>query len=320
LKEAERRIGEQAAMLADEKERLRVTLRSIGDAVICTDGSGRVTFMNPVAEALTRVSAAEAQGHDIEDVYVAIDEETGARLSSGGREADHNARAVLLRRDGTVCSIRQVVTPILAEGSGTQAGSVIVFQDFSDARSLQRELTYAASHDALTGLANRGAFLRTLQALVAEAQEEGPRRHFFYIDLDHFKTVNDTSGHPAGDALLKCVADTIGRVLGHRHTLARMGGDEFAVILEASERDVAEATANRVVEAIRAIAFSWREQTHRIGASIGISPIMPGVGDADSIIARADEACYAAKAAGRGCVVYVSEDAPTRARPHRRSA
>jgi diguanylate cyclase (GGDEF)-like protein/PAS domain S-box-containing protein len=304
LKETEERLARSAALLADEKERLRVTLESIGDAVICVDPHGRVTFMNPAAANLTRVPADEAQGRDLDEVYVAIDEETGAKLGTGGPRADLNARAVLLRRDGTVCSIRQVVSPILTENSG-QAGSVIVFQDFSDARSLQRELTYAASHDALTGLANRAAFLRGMRTLVQEARAEGPHHHFLYIDLDHFKSVNDTSGHAAGDAMLKRVAETISRVLGQRHTLARLGGDEFAVILEPSAPAEAEDQANRIVEAIRTIAFTWKDRTHRIGSSIGISPILPGAGDADEIIARADEACYAAKAAGRGCAVFI---------------
>ncbi|MBL8581931.1 MAG: PAS domain S-box protein [Rhizobiaceae bacterium] len=320
LKEAEQRIAEQAAMLAEEKERLRVTLQSIGDAVICTDGARRITFMNPAAEHLTRVSEEEGAGLDIEDVYVAIDEETGMRLSYGDREADQNARAVLLRRDGTVCSIRQVVSPIVAEGGGVASGSVIVFQDFSDARSLQRELTYAASHDALTGLANRAAFLRVLDTMIRESPVHGALKYLLYIDLDHFKVVNDTSGHPAGDALLKCVADTIGRVLGHRSTLSRMGGDEFAVILEASGREEAEAMAIRVVAAVHAIAFAWKNSTHRIGASIGIAPVATGAGGVDELIARADEACYAAKAAGRGCAMFIGTEQSARSRDQRRSA
>lgn len=318
-KEAEERLIVSAAMLADEKERLRVTLQSIGDAVICTDAANRVTFMNPVAEKLTGVEGREALGKTLGHVYWAVDEETGQRIGvarpaiNGSSPADQNSRAVLIRRDDTRCSIRQVVSPIMNERNEF-CGLVIVFQDFTDARALQRQLAYAAAHDALTGLANRSSFIRTMEELVDQSREAdaaSPTRgahQFMFIDLDHFKLVNDTGGHAAGDALLKRVADAIRGALGSDDIVARLGGDEFAVILKSGSAIRAKVAARSIIDAIRGLSFAWDGRHHSIGASIGLAPIHAGYGEVDEIIARADAACYAAKAAGRGCVSMAPDE------------
>nr|WP_250888549.1 PAS domain S-box protein [Mesorhizobium sp. dw_380] len=311
-KEAEERLTVSAAMLADEKERLRVTLQSIGDAVICTDAASRVTFMNPVAEKLTGVSGEEALGKTLGHVYRAVDEETGQRIGLArpaiGAEApsDQNSRAVLIRRDDARCSIRQVVSPIMNERNEF-CGLVIVFQDFTDARALQRQLAHAAAHDALTGLANRSSFIRTMEDLVEQARKDvattaGSRHQFMFIDLDHFKLVNDTGGHAAGDALLKRVAEALRGVLGPEDIVARLGGDEFAVILKSASTAGARIAARSIIDAIAGLDFTWDGRPHAIGASIGLTTICADCGEVDEIIARADAACYAAKAAGRGCV------------------
>ncbi|MDX8478986.1 PAS domain S-box protein [Mesorhizobium sp. VK24D] len=306
-KQAEERLKVSAAMLADEKERLRVTLQSIGDAVICTDAANRITFMNPIAEKLTGIAAAEALGKTLGHVYWAVDEETGQRIgltpSSAGERlySDQNTRAVLVRGDDTRCSIRQVVSPIMNDRNEF-CGLVIVFQDFTDARALQRQLAYAAAHDALTGLANRSSFIRTMEELVDQCRLNGGEHQFLFVDLDHFKAVNDTGGHAAGDALLKRVADAIRNVLEPDDIVARLGGDEFAVILKSGAPASGSVAARSVIDAIRNLDFSWDGRPHSIGASIGLAPIRAGYGEVDEIIARADAACYAAKAAGRGCV------------------
>ncbi|MFD2056568.1 PAS domain S-box protein [Mesorhizobium calcicola] len=311
-KEAEARLTVSAAMLADEKERLRVTLQSIGDAVICTDAANRVTFMNPVAEKLTGIAGGEALGKTLGHVYWAVDEETGHRIGmnrptiGGHAPTDQNSRAVLIRRDDTRCSIRQVVSPIINERNEF-CGLVIVFQDFTDARALQRQLAHAAAHDALTGLANRSSFIRAMEALVDQARKDGSSgkgsgHQFMFIDLDHFKLVNDTGGHAAGDALLKRVADAVRGVLGPEDIVARLGGDEFAVILKSGSAAGAKIAARSIIDAIGGLDFTWDGRPHVIGASIGLAAISANCGEVDEIIARADAACYAAKAAGRGCV------------------
>ncbi|MER9330441.1 PAS domain S-box protein [Mesorhizobium sp. M0488] len=311
-KQAEERLTVSAAMLADEKERLRVTLQSIGDAVICTDAANRVTFMNPVAEKLTGIAGEEALGKTLGHVYWAVDEETGQRIgvtrpATGGQgPSDQNSRAVLIRRDDTRCSIRQIVSPIMNERNEF-CGLVIVFQDFTDARALQRQLAHAAAHDALTGLANRSSFIRTMEDLVGQARKDGAmagssEHQFMFIDLDHFKLVNDTGGHAAGDALLKRVAEAIRGALGPEDIVARLGGDEFTVILKSGSAAGANIAARSIIGAIAGLDFTWDGRAHSIGASIGLAAIGADCGEADEIIARADAACYAAKAAGRGCV------------------
>ncbi|TIN02404.1 MAG: PAS domain S-box protein [Mesorhizobium sp.] len=328
-KEAEERLTVSAAMLADEKERLRVTLQSIGDAVICTDAANRITFMNPVAEKLTGIAGGEALGKMLGHVYWAVDEETGHRIGvtrpavGVHAPADQNSRAVLIRRDDTRCSIRQVVSPIINERNEF-CGLVIVFQDFTDARALQRQLAHAAAHDALTGLANRSSFIRAMEDLVGQARKDGTAdttksvggttkstggagHQFMFIDLDHFKLVNDTGGHAAGDALLKRVAEAIRGVIGPDDIVARLGGDEFAVILQSGSAAGAKIAARSIIDAIGGLDFTWDGRPHVIGASIGLAAINANCGEVDEIIARADAACYAAKAAGRGCVSVASD-------------
>ena len=235
-KETEEHLAVSVAMLADEKERLRVTLNSIGDAVICTDAATRITFMNPAAEKLTGASAQDALGVALDEVYAPVDEESGEKIASASvlcglrQRVEHNNRAVLSRKDGSRCSIREVVSPILND-KGEFSGSVIVFQDFTDARTLQRQLAHAAAHDSLTGLANRASLLHTMTELIGPAAQGDTGHLFLYVDLDNFKTVNDTGGHAAGDLLLKRVAETIRASVRPDDFVARLGGDEFAVIL-----------------------------------------------------------------------------------------
>jgi diguanylate cyclase len=313
-KETEERLAVSVAMLADEKERLRVTLNSIGDAVICTDAATRITFMNPAAEKLTGASSQEAMGVALDEVYAPIDEESGEKIASasvlGGlrQRVEHNNRAVLSRKDGSRCSIREVVSPILTD-KGEFSGSVIVFQDFTDARTLQRQLAHAAAHDSLTGLANRASLLNTMAELIGAAPEGDAGHLFLYVDLDNFKTVNDTGGHAAGDLVLKRVAETIRASVRPGDVVARLGGDEFAVILRNCAPAAGEDLARTISAAIGNLGFDHDGKTHKIGASIGMTAIGSGSAVVDDIIARADGACYEAKASGRGTVaVFDSSD------------
>jgi diguanylate cyclase (GGDEF)-like protein/PAS domain S-box-containing protein len=306
-KETEERLAVSVAMLADEKERLRVTLNSIGDAVICTDAATCVTFMNPAAEKLTGASSEEAMGCALDEVYAPVDEESGEKIASASvlcglrQRVEHNNRAVLSRKDGSRCSIREVVSPILNE-KGEFSGSVIVFQDFTDARTLQRELAHAAAHDSLTGLANRASLLNTMSTLIGAAAKEDVEHLFLYVDLDNFKTVNDTGGHAAGDLLLRRVADTIKANVRPGDFAARLGGDEFAVILRDCTPAVGEEIARTISATIGKLGFEHDGTLHQIGASIGMTGIGRGSTAVDDIIARADGACYEAKASGRGTI------------------
>ena len=321
-KETEERLAISVAMLADEKERLRVTLNSIGDAVICTDAATRITFMNPAAEKLTGASSAEAMGVVLDEIYAPVDEESGEKIASASvlcglrQRVEHNNRAVLSRKDGSRCSIREVVSPILND-KGEFSGSVIVFQDFTDARTLQRQLAHAAAHDSLTGLANRASLLATMSELMGTAAPGDAEHLFLYLDLDNFKMVNDTGGHAAGDLLLKRAAEIIRASVRPGDFVARLGGDEFAVILRNCAPAAGEALARSVCAEIGKLGFDHDGKTHKIGASVGMTAIGSGSTAVDDVIARADGACYEAKAGGRGTVAVFdsSEHAAERAAP-----
>jgi diguanylate cyclase (GGDEF)-like protein len=246
-------------------------------------------------------------------VFSPYDEETGERIVTAmgpdgvPRWSGHNGRAVLVRPDKTRRSIREMVSPILTAKEDF-AGSVIVFQDVTDARAFQRELAYAAAHDPLTGLANRSGFVRALAEVVSTDPEDGCEHALLFIDLDRFKAVNDSAGHLAGDALLKRVAGAIRKRVRSNDVVARFGGDEFAVLLRSCTLEAARNVAELLVVAIRDLDFVWEGCPHAVGASIGVAPITQTSREMDEIIAMADEACYASKAAGRGRVSVAGEN------------
>jgi diguanylate cyclase (GGDEF)-like protein/PAS domain S-box-containing protein len=312
-RESQERIASAARALQAEKDRLRVTLEAIGDAVICTDTQDRVVFMNPVAETLTGQQGGRAIGRRLAEIYAPTDEESGLpvamRIGPSEAAGSRQNRAVLLRPDRSRSYIRQVVSPILS-AEGEWEGTVIVFQDFTDARTLQRELAHAASHDSLTGLANRARFMEALAEL-AEGRAAVGAHHMLFIDLDRFKLVNDTAGHVAGDALLKRIASTMQRCMRPGDLVARLGGDEFAAILRGCELAEAERVAASIVAAVRGLTFEWDGVPHSVGASVGIAAI-DRERDPAAIVADADKACYAAKAAGRGAVSVWTTPAETR--------
>lgn len=305
-KKAQSRLAETAAALKAEKERLRVTLHSIGDAVICADAEGKVTFVNAAAEALTGHTADSSIGKPLSQIYCPRDEETNEEISVLRGEASegtrsHN-RAAIVRPDGRRSSIRQVVSPIITEGE-VMNGSVIVFQDVTDARTLQRQLAYAASHDSLTGLANRANFHSTMREMVEEVGKDEKIEHqLLFVDLDRFKEVNDTAGHGAGDALLKKISGALLESVRRSDFVARLGGDEFALILKYCNVETAVRHAENIVSSIAGLDFEWEVQRFNVGASIGIAPINHGAGAVDEILARADRSCYDAKSSGRGTV------------------
>jgi diguanylate cyclase (GGDEF)-like protein/PAS domain S-box-containing protein len=294
---------------AVEKEKLRVTLHSIGDGVVTTDAQGFVTFMNPAAENMTGWESADAVGRAVEEVFVVVDEATGARVHDPVREALRSDRlhyldedAVLISRGGERRAVRDSAAPVRTP-EGELLGAVLVFQDITSARTLQKELAHSAMHDALTGLANRGAFERTLATAIDEARHEWREHALCFVDLDHFKAVNDSAGHAAGDALLKQIAHAIRRACRSHDFTARIGGDEFAVVLADCSIGAARKVAEHIAEAVASVQFVWQGREYKIGASIGITAITPRSPHLTEVMSQADQACYAAKAAGRNAVV-----------------
>jgi len=295
--------------LAAEKERLRVTLDAIADGMISSDQDGRIVLMNPAAEQLTGYTSSEAMGKQVRSIFTLRDGVTGepqecpvtACLASG--ETTHrDDDMILVSRSGIKRDIRCTAAPVHTP-SGQPGGAVLVFQDVTQSRTMQRELAHSATHDDLTDLPNRPAFERALNSAIASARD-GSRRHcLLYVDLDRFKPVNDNAGHAAGDALLKQVAQTIRGSCRSHDVAARIGGDEFAVLLTDCPIENGQRIADKIVRAVAALAFGWAGRTYRIGASIGLTMVTNQPASPLGFMGEADAACYAAKARGRGVAV-----------------
>jgi diguanylate cyclase (GGDEF)-like protein/PAS domain S-box-containing protein len=308
----ERKLYEEA--LFREKESAQITLQSIGDGVITTDAKGVIDYLNPVAEALTGWRLEDSQGRAIEEIFRAFHEETCEPLENPLAVAIRRTRSIksvrpmlLIRRDGNEIYVESTASPI-RDGSGAVSGGVLVFHDVSEARELNRRLSYHASHDVLTGLVNRREFENRMERALKSAKARETSYALCCLDIDQFKIVNDTCGHSAGDALLGQVGALLKSKVRWRDTLARLGGDEFGILLESCSLDEAMRTAESLREAVRNFKFTWEERTFRLGASIGVVPISVDNADVASVISAADSACQAAKEAGRNRVHSFEEN------------
>jgi diguanylate cyclase (GGDEF)-like protein/PAS domain S-box-containing protein len=296
-----------ARRFAEERERLRITLNSIGDAVICTDMAALVTFVNPTAERLTGWPAGEANGRPLDEVMHLVEQESGRSADNPANHCLRSAGTVtretgifLASRTGAAYDIGFSAAPIRA-ADGSFAGSVIIFNDVTELRESEKMIAHSARRDALTGLPNRTTFISKLNEALAEARE-GKRIHVLcFIDLDRFKAVNDTGGHAAGDALLNEIAKLLALTCSGRDMPARLGGDEFALLLRDCSIWNAEAIAQQLIASISNLNFVWHEHVFRIGASIGATAIGRDAPDLNEVLHQADKACYAAKQAGRNC-------------------
>ncbi len=325
LNAARARLKAHVETLLAERERWRVTLDAIGEAVIVTDADGSVRFMNPVAERLTGWPEAEAQGKAIETVMRLIDEDHRTPLENPARVALRTdtiqglvAQAILVGREGIETPVVDSAAPI-HNGEGGLCGAVLVLRDDSERRAFLAELRKMAFHDPLTGLPNRRALEGRLERALRQLRQSPERQHVFcYIDLDQFKLVNDTCGHSAGDALLVEIAEAMRALLpvaaerGDAPMLARLGGDEFGLLLFDTGLEAAAQLANRVIAAIQAQPFQVQGRRFRLGASVGLAPIAAG-DSASEVLSRADSACYLAKRHGRNRIeIWRAEDAALR--------
>lgn len=305
--------------LEDERERLQVTLRSIGDGVVSTDAHGHVTYMNPAAENMCGWSRDEAHGHPVSEVVVALDEETLAPTKSltevaatSGDLSRHAGEIVLRARDGALLPAEEVAAP-LHDADGRFLGVVTTFRDVSSMRALTAELGYLATHDSLTGLPNRALLKDRLTQEVAHAERNGSRLALLYLDLDLFKDVNDTLGHAAGDELLKQVSVRLQGCVRRTDTVSRLGGDEFVVLLTefASLAYLSELGA-KIAERLSA-SYAIRADKVEISASVGISVFPEDGSDAETLMKHADTAMYHAKAHGRDNVQFFAAQMNKRA-------
>ena len=306
-----RRIQEQMQRQRDLAE---VTLASIGDAVITTDATGMVKYLNPMAENLTGWPLADARGKSIGRVYQLRDEGNGMPLEnpvravlSGGREMRRHDHAMLQQNGGRWVPVQDTAAPI-RNRNGHLIGCVLVFHDMTVTLNLTRELSHQASHDALTGVMNRREFERRMLALLSTPRSTGDANILCYLDLDQFKVVNDTCGHVAGDELLRQVTALLRERVRGADLLARLGGDEFGILLVGCPLEKAVEMAEDLRRRIQEFRFAWDGKNFAIGVSIGVVGIDPDERDLNNLLSAADTACYAAKESGRNRVHTYRQD------------
>ena len=295
-----------------EKEQASETLASIADAVVATDLTETITYLNPTAERLTGWRTSEALGQPLSTVLTLVFEATRQPVESVAAWCLHEGRAVdlahgvlLLRRDGTEVAIEDSAAP-LRDRNGATIGVVLVFRDVTESRRQTRRLSHEATHDSLTGLISRQEFEQRLARVLESASGMSPHA-LCYLDLDRFKVVNDTCGHEAGDHLLRTISGLLAGRLRSRDTVGRLGGDEFGILLEHCSLDKAQDIAGGLVSAIEDLRYLWGERSFSLGASIGVVPITASDGRAADVLRAADHACYAAKNAG-GSRVHLAQE------------
>jgi diguanylate cyclase (GGDEF)-like protein/PAS domain S-box-containing protein len=282
-----------AAVAPAGQPRAMATLDAMGESVITVDAEGRIDYVNAAAEALLGQRAAQIIGKTFVDLR-SLGDPVRLALTSGGR-VSMGRRAVLVPVHGGIeRSVELSVTPLLSDAKA-MLGLVLVLHDTSELRGLTRQMTYQASHDALTGLVNRREFERRLQEAMDSAQSGDAAHALCYLDLDRFKVVNDTCGHTAGDNMLREVASIMKEAVRDSDTAGRIGGDEFALLLVGCPLEKARQIADDVVRSVGEHRFVWKDKIFNIGVSIGLVEIGRGGGAIEDLMNSADSACYVAK-------------------------
>jgi diguanylate cyclase (GGDEF)-like protein len=222
---------------------------------------------------------------------------------------DEPVSAILIQNDsGIETPVEYIAAPMQSNDSKI-TGTVIIIHDESVQRSLKRQLTFQATHDALTGLINRYELERKLQSILSSPPSESVHNSLCYLDLDQFKLVNDTCGHMAGDELLKQITIMLQERVRNRDSFARLGGDEFGLLLEKCDVEQARSVAEDMIETVKQFNFAWDDYNFTISASIGIVDITADINTCAELLSRADSACYMAKESGRNNIqIYTTEN------------
>lgn len=299
----QRKAVEEA--LFKEKTRAEITLNSIGDAVICTDTSQVVDYLNVAAEKLTGWLRDDACGRPLTEVFKIVNGATARSVQNPvgvvleqDRSMDLPPNTILIRRDGSEVAIEDTASPI-HDWDGRLTGAVIVFHDVSKVRELTRKMAYLAQHDTLTDLPNRALLTDRIEHAIAVSKRNHTRLAVLFVDLDDFKQINDSRGHAVGDKLLQHVSKRLTASVRSSDTVGRLGGDEFVILLaEGAENRNFALTAGKVIAEL-ALPYAVQDQELHVTASIGIS-IYPDDGrEVDTLIHAADGAMYNAKKLGR---------------------
>ena len=279
---------------SQEERYLRQLLDHVSDAVVATDTQGRVTFANPAAQKLYGIAEKDAVGRgllELLDLFdtgenTDVDEITGVVAREGHWHGELTQRAL----DGRELVVEASVS-MLADDGGAVLGSVSIIREISERKAAERQISYQATHDWLTGLLNRTAFMRELQ----ESLTAGRQPTLIFLDLNGFKSINDLHGHDRGDEILRVIGSRLAGGLRPGDTAGRFGGDEFVLLAhELNDRVAAEAHLERIMALITDPIRCRGDAIHSVGVSVGVAHSSPG-DDPDELIRRADRAMYDAK-------------------------
>lgn len=298
----QRRQFEQA--LHNEKLRAQTTLASIGDAVLSTDGDGRVDYMNQAAERMIACRLEAARGRPLSSLLTLIDQDSGREQPIAPGRIDAAGAGKTGARPKLVLRHADRATPVSVVGAelafdGAPSGMVVVIHDMSDEYEYIARLSWQASHDTLTGLVNRREFEHQLGDALSRIDDGRVEHALMFLDLDQFKIVNDTCGHAAGDALLREVAAVLDGEAGEADVISRFGGDEFAMLLQNCSPDDAARTGEQLRRTIDDLQFVWGGRSFKVTASIGLVCLSRPELSVENALRMADVACYAAKEHGR---------------------
>jgi diguanylate cyclase (GGDEF)-like protein/PAS domain S-box-containing protein len=305
----------QALQGADGRSSARRALESLSEALLTTDAEGRVDYLNPAAARLIGTDASQAVGMMLEDLSRVVDEPDRKLLAEPVRQAlaagtplNLGRRAIMIHPPGGAEHLVEVSAAPMRMETGEIVGSVLLLHDVTEMRGLARQMSYQATHDALTGLVNRREFERRLQEAVDIAHRGDGAHVLCYLDLDRFKTINDTSGHLAGDAMLREAAKILRDAVRDSDTVARVGGDEFGMLLVGCPLEKARQIADDVCREVNEFRFVWKDKIFNVGASIGLVEIARDSGSMEELLAAADSACYVAKRQGGHVSVFSARD------------
>lgn len=303
-----KRVHLAEKLLSQEKERAQITLQNIVDGVITTDEQGLIDFINPTASALTGWYPGHAIGQPLLKVLDLTDTKQRQVCSSIDKfiHCDKD-ELILLSRDGERIAIEHS-TSMLPSAVSTNQGVVVTFRNVTEARALTQTLSYQATHDPLTDLYNRKAFEDHLSKRISDSRNKDQTHILCFLDLDHFKQVNDTAGHVAGDELLIQVTRIFLKQVRNSDFLARIGGDEFAIVLENCDIEKALDITEDIRSEIHDYEFYWMDKLYQITVSIGIAVLDKNIYDITQVLEQADQACYLAKESGKNLIKVFVED------------
>ncbi|MES9944591.1 MAG: EAL domain-containing protein [Candidatus Thiodiazotropha sp.] len=302
ISEIDTMLAQQEQLTASSvaEQRTRAMLSSVEDAVILIDANGRVEFANLAAEGMTGYHNRQMVGRRLTEVYRLFDESSSDKNPLGLEQIidSEGKQLVLKHREGLSLPVQQTITSLKDE-AGNLESMVLVFKDTSQSRKLAAQLSWQSSHDPVTRLYNRTEFDRQLTTLLEQPVVKGSGHCLLYLDIDRFKIVNDNCGHAAGDELLRQLASLIKRSIRNSDLLARMGGDEFGILLTQCSVAAAERIADSIRRSIQGFRFVYGDKSFSQSVSIGMVAIDDQSKDLQQILSFADSACFSAKEEGR---------------------